>query len=90
MSRLRVVWLAALAAVLNAQIVFFPLKDVRPGLRGIGRTVFSGTNVEEFGVEILGVLDNAGPSSSSFWRAFPEDQEQTGIIQGMSGSPVYI
>src|SRR5262249_22948867 len=38
----------ALAADLSAQTTFFPLKDVRPGMRGTGRTVFSGKRIEEF------------------------------------------
>ena len=35
---------------------FFPLEDLRPGMKGIARTVFAGSEPEEFGVEILGVL----------------------------------
>jgi hypothetical protein len=47
--------------------------------------------VEEFGAEILGVLDNAGPKQSIILaRLSGGSLEQTGIIQGMSGSPVYI
>ena len=71
---------------------FFPLEDVRAGLRATGRTVFSGTTVEEFGVEILGVLENyAGPKSSIiFGRLVGGPLEETGVLAGMSGSPVYI
>src|SRR5208283_4450725 len=54
----------ALATALAAQPGFFPLQDVKPGMRGIGRTVFSGSQVDEFQVEILGVLDNVGPKES--------------------------
>ncbi|MBV9267382.1 MAG: hypothetical protein JO061_14515, partial [Acidobacteriaceae bacterium] len=43
---------------------FFPLKDVRPGLHGVGRTIFQGNRIEEFQVEILGVLQNTGPKQS--------------------------
>lgn len=42
----------------------FPISEIRPGLKGTGKTVFSGTTVEEFEVEILGVLENAGPKQS--------------------------
>ena len=42
-----------------------PLADVRPGMQGVGRTVFEGARVDEFGVRILGVLENAvGPRQS--------------------------
>ncbi|PYT22705.1 MAG: SpoIVB peptidase S55, partial [Acidobacteria bacterium] len=54
----------ALAAALSAQTAFFPLKDLKPGMLATGRTVFSGNHVEDFQVEILGVLENVGPKQS--------------------------
>ncbi|MGH9631777.1 MAG: SpoIVB peptidase S55 domain-containing protein [Bryobacteraceae bacterium] len=70
---------------------FLPLADVRAGMRGIGKTVFSGTKVEEFQVEILGILENAGPKQSIILaRLSGGPIERTGVLQGMSGSPVYI
>jgi hypothetical protein len=81
----------ALAAVLSAQTVFFPLKDLKPGMRATGRTVFSGDRVEDFQVEILGVLENVGPKQSLILaRLSGGPLEKTGVLQGMSGSPVYI
>ncbi len=81
----------ALAATLSAQTAFFPLKDIKPGMRGTGRTVFSGTRIDEFQVEILGVLDNIGPKESLIIaRLSGGHHEHTGVMQGMSGSPVYI
>jgi hypothetical protein len=81
----------ALAASLSAQTPLFPLKDIRAGLRGVGRTVFSGTQIDEFQVEILGVLDNVGPKQSLILaRLSGGPLEHTGVLQGMSGSPVYI
>jgi hypothetical protein len=81
----------ALAAVLSAQAPFFPLKDLKPGMRGVGRTVFSGNKIEEFQVEILGVLDNIGPKESLILgRLSGGPLEHTGVMQGMSGSPVYV
>jgi hypothetical protein len=86
----------ALAVVLPAQSVspsqgFFPLKDVRPGMHGVGRTVFSGNRIDEFQVEILGVLENFGPKESLILaRLSGGPLEHTGVMQGMSGSPVYI
>src|SRR4029079_17847711 len=69
----------------------FPLKDVRAGQHGVGRTVFSGTRVEEFQVEVLGVLENLGPRQSIILaRLSGAPLVSTGVMQGMSGSPVYI
>ena len=60
-------------------------------MRGTGRTVFSGNKIEEFQVEILGVLDNIGPKESLILgRLSGGPLEHTGVMQGMSGSPVYI
>src|ERR1700683_3303923 len=81
----------ALTAALHAQTAFFPLKDATPGLRGIGKTVFSGNRIEEFQVEVLGVLENIGPKQSLILaRLSGGPLEKTGVLQGMSGSPVYI
>ncbi len=52
------------ASLASAAPDIFPLKDVRAGQHGVGRTVFSGTKVEEFQVEVLGVLENLGPRQS--------------------------
>jgi hypothetical protein len=81
----------ALAAALAAQTPFFALSEVRPGMRGVGRTVFSGNKIEEFQVEIIGVLDNIGPKESLILaRLSGGPLEHAGVMQGMSGSPVYI
>src|SRR6516164_5548637 len=81
----------ALAAALSAQTTLYRLKDIRPGMRGTGRTVFNGNKIEEFQVEILGVLDNIGPKESLILgRLSGGPLEHTGVMQGMSGSPVYI
>src|ERR1017187_10091969 len=81
----------ALAAVLSAQTALFPLKDLKPGMRGTGRTVFNGNKIEDFQVESLGVLDNIGPKESLILaRLSGGPLEHTGVMQGMSGSPVYI
>jgi hypothetical protein len=81
----------ALAAGLAAQTAFFPLKDVRAGMHGTGRTVFAGSNVEEFQVEILGVLDGVAPKQSLILaRLSGAGLDHTGVMEGMSGSPVYL
>ena len=61
-------------------------------MTGIGRTVFEGTKIEEFGVEVLGVLENAlGPKHSVILaRLAGGPLAKTGVIAGMSGSPVFI
>jgi hypothetical protein len=71
---------------------FFPLSQVQPGLKGIGKTVFQGNKIEEFDVEILGVLKNAlAPKRDVILaRLSGGPLEKTGVIAGMSGSPVYI
>jgi hypothetical protein len=81
----------ALTAALSAQTAFFPLKDIRPGMHGTGLTIFSGNRIEEFPVEVLGVLDNIGPKESIILaRLSGGPLDHTGVMQGMSGSPVYI
>ena len=79
------------ASTLGAAPAIFPLKDIRAGQHGVGRTVFSGSRIEEFQVEILGVLENIGPRQSIILaRLSGGPLAQTGVMQGMSGSPVYI
>ncbi len=69
----------------------FPFEDVKAGQRGTGRTVFSGNEVTEFEVEILGVLENVWPGQSLILgRLSGGPLEKTGVMAGMSGSPVYI
>src|SRR6266446_6348700 len=69
-----------------------PLDQVRPGMIGVGRTVFEGTRIDEFQVRVLGVLENAiGPKQSVILaRLDGGPLEKTGMIAGMSGSPVFI
>ncbi len=82
--------LIAAAAVAPAQD-FYPLSEVRAGQQGVARTVFQGTEIEEFGVEVLGVLENVGPKQSLIIVRLSGDKvAKTGVMSGMSGSPVYI
>ncbi|HXE62553.1 MAG TPA: SpoIVB peptidase S55 domain-containing protein [Bryobacteraceae bacterium] len=76
---------------LPAALSILPLRDVKAGMHAIGKTVFTGDKVEDFDVEILGVLDNIGPKQSLILgRLSGGPLEHTGVMQGMSGSPVYI
>ncbi len=83
--------LATSASAQPSSTPFFPLRDIRPGLHGVGRTVFHGNQIEEFQVEILGVLEGSGPQQSIILAKLTGGPlADTGVIQGMSGSPVYI
>jgi hypothetical protein len=70
----------------------FPLAEIRRGLRGVAYTVFEGVTPEPMEVEILGVLKDAiGPGQDMILaRLHGEKPEYTGVVAGMSGSPVYI
>lgn len=76
---------------LSAQPAILPLRDVRAGMKGVGKTVFSGDRIEEFQADILGILDNSGPGQSIILaRLSGGPLAKTGVMQGMSGSPVYV
>jgi hypothetical protein len=61
-------------------------------MQGVAKTVVLGNQIEEFGVEVVGIMKNKGPSGDLILvRTFGDVIERTGgIAQGMSGSPVYI
>ena len=83
--------LGCLLAGPAAAAEFLPLADVRPGMQGVGRTVFSGQQIEEFQVEVLGVLNNIAPKQSIILARLTGGRlEKTGLMAGMSGSPVYV
>jgi hypothetical protein len=65
--------------------------EVEPGMRGTGRTAFRGTEIETFEVEILGKLPNIGPGQSLILgRCSGGPLAETGVLSGMSGSPVFV
>ncbi|HKE87742.1 MAG TPA: SpoIVB peptidase S55 domain-containing protein [Vicinamibacterales bacterium] len=84
--------LLAISAGLPAQTKTFPVDEIRPGMVGIGRTVFDGDRLEEFKVQVLGVLRNSVGTRRNLILARLEGGPlaNTGVIAGMSGSPVYI
>ncbi len=84
--------LALSASAGAAEPPLMPLSEVRPGMRGVGRTVFEGARVDEFSVQVLGVLENAvGPRRSVILaRLAGGPLAETGVLAGMSGSPVFI
>jgi hypothetical protein len=77
---------------LGAAGATMPVSEIRVGMVGIGRTVFEGTRVDEFKVHILGVIENVmGPRRTLILsRLEGGPLAETGVIAGMSGSPVYI
>src|SRR5438552_3638960 len=100
MSARRLVLLIFSLAIILPTVAIRPLadatqmgvNDIRPGMVGIGRTVFDGTHVEEFKANILGVLENIiGPHRNLILaRLEGGPLAHTGVIAGMSGSPVYV
>ena len=70
---------------------YWQVDDVHAGMKGVGRTVMRGVKVEEFQAEVLGVLKNTSPGRDMILcRLSGLDLDKTGVIAGMSGSPVYI
>jgi SpoIVB peptidase S55 len=68
-----------------------PLSDVRPGMVGQALTVFQGTKPEPFKVKVVSVMRNFLPKQDVILiRAEDPRVEFSGIVAGMSGSPVYI
>jgi SpoIVB peptidase S55 len=85
--------LAKTAARTNAPAkALYPLEDLRPGMKGIARTVFSGSEPQEFSLEILGVLPGfTGPRQTTIIAKLSgANVDKTGVFAGMSGSPVFI
>lgn len=82
---------AAAAAVDPSSIPTMAVSDIRPGMVGTGYSVFSGAGRDTFSVSIVGILRQYKPNSDLILaRASNEFLDRTGIIAGMSGSPVYI
>jgi hypothetical protein len=79
-------------AVLPAATNTMPLEEVRAGMRGTGITVFQGMERSEFTAEIIGVLENSVGVRRNLILARLEGGPLavSGVIQGMSGSPVYV
>jgi hypothetical protein len=69
-----------------------PIEEVKPGMVGVGRTIFEGAEMQDFKVHILGVLKNVQAPQRNLILARLEGGPlaQTGVIAGMSGSPVYV
>jgi hypothetical protein len=83
-------WIAS--GPVGARATFMPVAEVRPGMVGVGRTVFRGEAVEEFTVRVIGTMKSVIAPQRDLILAKLEGGPlaETGVIAGMSGSPVYI
>ena len=85
-----------LSSIIQAQtpkpVETIPVSEIHAGMHGVAYTVFQGTKPESMGVEVLGILRNAnGPKGDIILvRLSGEKAEYTGVVAGMSGSPVYL
>jgi hypothetical protein len=70
---------------------FMKLSDVKPGMEGEGRTIFKGSTSETFKFKVLGILDRfVSDKNMIIAELFAPELTESGVIAGMSGSPVYI
>jgi hypothetical protein len=79
--------------IAQAKVETMTVSQLEPGMKGVGRTVILGTTVEEFNVEIIGVLKKGGFNGGPMIliRCTGEVIDKTGgVAGGFSGSPVYI
>ena len=93
-------WLSLVTATASrAQSIITPKEltpalsasDVRIGMKGYGLTVFHGTEIEPFNVEVVSIAPNAMPGHSVIWVRCPDARMvESGPVQGMSGSPIYL
>ena len=83
--------LAAGFTVALARIPIMTVDQLKPGMKGTGRSVFFGTEIKEFGVEIVDVMHQVWPRGDMILcRLSGQGLEESGVVAGMSGSPVYI
>ena len=89
LRRVALLGLLVAPGVARAQDIL-PFSEVKAGMSGVGRTVFSGTRIDEFKVEVLGTLENIAPRRNLILtRLSGGPLQETGVLAGMSGSPVY-
>ncbi|MCC6683372.1 MAG: hypothetical protein IT445_20950 [Phycisphaeraceae bacterium] len=74
-----------------ADQTIMPFDQVRIGMKGYGLTVFHGTNIEPFAVEVISIVSDSTPKRGTIWIRCPDERMQkSGPVQGMSGSPIYL
>ena len=70
---------------------YWNVDDVREGMKGQGKTCIKGTKLEPFEADVIGVLRNTSPGRDMILcRLSGANLEKTGVIAGMSGSPIYV
>jgi len=76
----------------SGKVAFMPLSELKEGMHGVAKTVFRGSEPEDFNVEILGVVPGAiGPKQDLIvGRLSGGGADRTSVFAGMSGSPVYV
>lgn len=75
----------------NGKSLLMPLEEVKPGMQGTGKSVFKGEKADEFSVEIIGIIRNFQPKKNLILaRLKGEVVNKAGVVNGMSGSPVYV
>jgi len=75
----------------SGPVSILPLDQIKEGMKGTGKSVFEGKKIEEFEVEILGILRNFQPKKNLVLARLKGGiLDKAGVISGMSGSPVYI
>lgn len=75
----------------EGSLSILPVSQIKAGMKGKGKSVFMGSKIEEFDVEILGVLHNFQPKRNLILAKLKNSiLDEAGVIQGMSGSPVYV
>ena len=83
---------AAETSTTTPKLETIPVSEIHAGMKGVAYTVFQGVKPEPMDVEVLGVLKNAnGPKGDIILvRLHGTKPEYTGVVAGMSGSPVYL
>ena len=88
LSTLLLLLLAAAPLARGQEII--PFSEIKVGMKGVGKTVFNGTRIEDFQVEVIGTLEHVAPQHNLILvRLAGGPLANTGVMSGMSGSPVY-
>ena len=76
----------------SSQSIFMPVSEIKPDMKGIGKTVFHGTKIDTFQVDIIDIVKGESGITNFILAYLSGDkiEESGGVSEGMSGSPVYI
>ncbi|MHA2609774.1 MAG: SpoIVB peptidase S55 domain-containing protein [bacterium JZ-2024 1] len=89
------IWIFAVGILLAGSATpaseIIPVEEIQRGMKGYALTVFAGNEVERFAIEVEGVLKNFYPKRDIILIRFTDEKgKQSGVVSGMSGSPVFI